>query len=872
MRRFSQLGLIAWLSLAAAGSAEPLPEMPRLPERITIDRLNATRHHLALAGASPDLDEIAALLEVLGRVPGAGEPELREIVAGERGYELRVVVPLGEELPDAGVQLSGLGLEPWRPPLERLATIANRKWLWDALVYFYEEEAPAEHYRAGIAYAPAARPRAVWPVLESAVPQPSVLAHLDCSMLAERIDIDRRTEVLNRADERIEVYRRALRAAASPSRHLAELEAAAADDLALVFGVHLGLDRPAKPSPAEMFSLLGDLHLLASQPVAAAEAYALAERNSPGYMPICGRLFEGKLYGVESHSEGSARSVVTSYLLAWDPLSGQVLERHPLPAIPEALGADREALWIAFPDGSRTRLAGGRLEPDIRLHHQVARRTRAMFVARRLAKNFVDVERRWVFQLRRTIDDRLPLSPSELEAALRAAMRQDPTQPWYHFWLGQILWREGRRTEAETIWRESTPRLEQMPYYESLWMAAYHEVYGRPVWADRLLETALRERRRLPANAEAVSWKERAAAPKFVDLWTRRLPGRHHLWWRKVREMAGVASGDAFKAALWSTELARHGDFAAAREEYANIEPARRGDPATESAYLDYSIYLVVAALAMLFARLAVLGGRLAGRRAPSQPWWAPKALRDLGLQLLLLSAILAFALSLALLAAGYLGHIENAQHRRDGPAIVAAVGAPQLVRAWLAGGLIEVADPPSRLILRVQELRRYGVDTWLVAALGAIVGLFLLALPVGLFLREIPVRDFATRWLPGARQVRQGKDFRGALIIGLFVFAAIPLLWLLVAGAGSALPAPGPISACYWESLVPSYLPLGPRLHDFDETVELKRLRRESFWTLLLVAYPGARIFWSLVVAAAVISVFSLLRRSASGQMANLP
>lgn len=366
MRRFSQLCLIAWLCLAAAGAAKPLPELPPLPERITIDRLNATRHHLALAGASPDLGEIATLLEVLGRVPGAGEPELREIVAGDRGYELRIVVPLGETPPDAAAQLEGLGLQPWRTPLERLAMFANRKWLWDWLAYDYEEQAPAAHNRAGNAYAPAARPRAVWPVLESAVPQPSALAHLDCSMLAERIDIDTRAEVLKRADERLETYRQALRhfpsqnensRAAAPSRHLAELEAAAADNLALVFAVNLGLDRSGMPSPAEMFSLLGDLHLLAARPVAAAEAYALAERHSPSYMPVCGRLLEGKLYGVESHSEGSARSVLTSYLLTWDPISGQVLERRPLPAIPEALGADRQRC------GSLSQMARGPASP-----------------------------------------------------------------------------------------------------------------------------------------------------------------------------------------------------------------------------------------------------------------------------------------------------------------------------------------------------------------------------------------------------------------------------------------------------------------------------------------------------------------------------
>jgi hypothetical protein len=103
-------------------------------------------------------------------------------------------------------------------------------------------------------------------------------------------------------------------------------------------------------------------------------------------------------------------------------------------------------------------------------------------------------------------------------------------------------------------------------------------------------------------------------------------------------------------------------------------------------------------------------------------------------------------------------------------------------------------------------------------------------------------------------------------LAFGLFVFAALPLLWLLVAGAGSALPAPGPFSSSYAQNLSFLFLPLGPKLPYFAETLELKQLRRESFWTLLLVAYPAAKIFWSMVVAAMAVAVFTLhsARRSA--------
>jgi hypothetical protein len=863
MRRFLQLCLLAWICLAA-GSAPTLPELPALPvlpEGVRFERLNATPYHLALAGSAPDLATIATLLEILAGLPGAGEPELRELVAGERGYWIRVVLPIAENRPDAAAQLSSLRLRPWHTPIDRLVRlVGNWQWLRYWLSAPAEQETATE-YRAG---GPKAPPDA------AGSRRPTALARLDCEVLARRIPIDQRDDLLERAGQRLRDYRRELRSSASSlkrldpaarSQLLDDLEAALAADLAVIFGVlaELGFDPPFWPSPAEMFSLLGDLDLIAGRPVAAAEAYLLAEGNSAGYLPLCGRFFAGKVYGVESRTEGFTVSALTGYLLAWDPLSGQVLERHLLPDIPEAVGKDQESLWIAFPDGSRSRLAGGRLEPEIRLHDDLIRRVRAMRAGSGLAKNWADPQQRWAFGLVREIDDRLPLNPAELEAALLSAARKDPTQPWYPFWLGQVMWSEGRRAEAETVWREMSPRLERgMPYYESFWMAAYHEVFGRPDWADRVFEAALRERRSLPADAKLVAWTERVIAPQYLDLWARRSPARHHLWWQRVREITGTASGDAFKAAMWSEQLARRGQDAAAREEHSSIARARQGDPATESAWVDYALYLALAALAMLFARLAVLGGVLAGRAARGQPLWAPGAARLFGLQLLLLSAIVTFALSLVLLAVSYVSRAEKAQYRPDGSAIMAAIGAPQLLQAWLAGGVFEDVEPP-RLIREVRQLKKVRADVLVIGTAAVLLGLFLAAWPAGLLLRFPPLRDLATRWLPGARLVRRGEDLRGVLAFGLVVFAALPLLWLLVAGAGSALPAPGPFSGSYAQNLSFSFLPLPPRVHEFAETLELKQLRRESFWTLLLVAYPAAKIFWSLVVTAMAVAVFTL-------------
>jgi hypothetical protein len=64
-------------------------------------------------------------------------------------------------------------------------------------------------------------------------------------------------------------------------------------------------------------------------------------------------------------------------------------------------------------------------------------------------------------------------------------MAQDPTQPWHLFYLGQALWFQGKKQEAESFWSGMLEGFSHMPYYEFGWMAAYFERLGQREWADR---------------------------------------------------------------------------------------------------------------------------------------------------------------------------------------------------------------------------------------------------------------------------------------------------------------------------------------------------------------------------------------------------
>ena len=624
---------------------------------------------------------------------------------------------------------------------------------------------------------------------------PSALAKLTCHRLTH-IREDDLVQLLERAEERLESYRWDRRLAASTSgrqqawsrRFLAEVERATSQDLARWFGDLHPLESVRailEPPAVEMFALLGDLNLIAGRFAAAAESYRLAEELSAAYEPLCGRLHEGRLYGAESFfavdpEGGPGYPMLTGYLLAWDLDSGRVLERHLLPALPEAISAEGGALEISVTGAEELRLIEGRLEPPVRVLANLSVRSAAVWSSAVPALNFIGQDYRDFaspFAVGRRLDDRLPVTLPELEQALRAAAARDPTQPWYSFWLGQTRWAQGQHEEAESLWREmwhGAPR--KIPYYELLWMAAFHEGYGQDEWADRGFSQALEARRRLGVPIFSAHPVERHfnAAAFWLGAATRRDPDRRYLWWRRLRQLSGQVAGDAFSAALWADFFERRGDRQGYRSALAELEEARAYDVdhRTAVAWLDYALYLAVAVAAMLFAQLAALSyrriARLKSWRSDPRrlklrwlrPWrlkWPGKVARINALRVgggIPVGVVaLYLALSLSALAASYVVYLKTEPFELSdlppaGPGSATheerlRLDGVDLLRAWLTTGVV---DPANRghgpLISRVQDFRIRPVWKRLLLALAMIGAMFVAAMPAALLLVWRRARD----------------------------------------------------------------------------------------------------------------------------------
>jgi|GEM_PF-5377134 len=662
-------------------------------------------------------------------------------------------------------------------------------------------------------------------------------------------------------------------------RFLDDIANAASADLARLLslpsflGPGVSLHFGPVPPPAEMFALLGDAELLAGRLPAAAESYRLAEELHPGQTAHCGHLFGGRLYGVETSlvrgQSGTHWSLLTGYLLAWDLASGRVVERHPLPAIPASIAVEPGGLRITLEGGGTVRIAGPGRAPPTRTpagsqyRYNVMQQYREIRTGALLTANFTVLAGpvcSW--QVRRQLDERLPLDLPELETASRAAALRDPTRPWPSFFRGQALWAQGRRNEAEAVWQELwRDNRWSASYRELVRMAAFHERCGQSGWADRVFAVALAQRRRLSRVTHS-SVMERLILTSYPFWPSLRDPERRYLWWRRLREVSGIAPGDAFRAVLWADERRQRGDRLHARDELSFMNRSRLSprDPVLQSAWLDYTVYAVVACAAMLFAQTAVLGRRaIRGfrRRRIRWPGWrqAARPLRH-GPAVLLLAAAFYLALSLAALALSK-SHYLRTLPLEPGDTPAAWLGAagdedrfllasPDLLDAWLTTGVLqpENGEPLPLLLHWVREIRSLGAGVQVLLGLAGIAAIFGLALPAGLFLHWERARAVLTRWVPGAAQVRAGARLQGYVLFGLFVFAVVPLAWLVLARSCGPVPAPGPVSAFYFEHDQEGSLRFFLPLPDPEP------LRSRLFFRLLAV-YPQAGLFWSLVTAA---------------------
>lgn len=372
--------------------------------------------------------------------------------------------------------------------------------------------------------------------------------------------------------------------------------------------------------PAEIYGLIGDLHLLTGRLEQAERVYREALEVAATVKTRCGLPFGGRLYAVETgrRSDSDHRHALW-FLLAVDPGSSRILERHLLPGRPLALSRDGGALAITYQVRSaeglsfirRTiHLAQGRLDHPVWTPLETGTDRLPPFRIREaLAENFLYDDRKnptAAFAARAAASDQAPATLDDLETALRDAALRDPTDPWPLLFLGKTLRAQGRPRAATESWKALfVGDFPAIPYDEFTKMAAFFESWGHYEWADRAYRTALERRREIPKDVTSSHLIDRILHEPWTTRRTLRFtprergPDRAHLWWMRTREISGASECDDLRAALWAGHFRRLGERGLAAQEIRFFEETR-GLPKvqeTRSAWLDYSLWLCVATL-----------------------------------------------------------------------------------------------------------------------------------------------------------------------------------------------------------------------------------------------------------------------------------
>lgn len=372
------------------------------------------------------------------------------------------------------------------------------------------------------------------------------------------------------------------------------------------------------PTYAPAYALLGDLKLASGNFQEAVEAYKAAANTGQPYTASRALFTKGKLYTKETfrsikYTDG--KEFETSWLIAIDPDSGKVLRRYHLPGIPEAFTAHEDVIEILYDSGfgrqNRVVLKDGEMDVPLWGEEDLQLRIQSMLAGWVLPSNFLsDLESigshgQEKFEPREVLYEDVPQTLPELETALNAALERDPTQPWHLFFLGQSLWSQGRKQEAEQIWIElTTSRFSHVCYYEFSWMASFFESFGQAKWADFAYLQALQQRISLPMQANYSTFAERMVNANFIR--TAAIASRNtgdlkraHLWLNRARELTGICpDADLFAAQLWRNHFLKQGDVINAEKEKEFLQKAQN-DPLSlirATTLFDYSFYIWMSA------------------------------------------------------------------------------------------------------------------------------------------------------------------------------------------------------------------------------------------------------------------------------------
>ncbi len=374
------------------------------------------------------------------------------------------------------------------------------------------------------------------------------------------------------------------------------------------------------PTYAPAHALLGDLNLASGRVKEAVRSYAEAEKSSHSYTSSRAFLKDGMLYEKETFRSlryTAGKEFETSWMIAMDPVSEKVLRRYHLPGIPEAFTANGDVIEILYDSGfgsqSRVLLKNGEMNLPVWGEEDLLLRIQSMQSGWVLPSNFLTQLKdigalgQAKFEPGEVLYDDVPQTLPELESALRAARDRDPTQPWHLFFLGQSLWWQDRKLEAEQIWTEmKASSFPYVCYYEFSWMASFFEAFGQPRWADFAYQQALQQRMQLPVPVDYSTFAERMVNANFIRTATfaSRNTGdleRAHLWLTRARELTGtLPDGDVFVATLWRDHFRHQGDLTKTNSETEFLRKAQNYPLSLLHAttFFDYSFYIWMGASA----------------------------------------------------------------------------------------------------------------------------------------------------------------------------------------------------------------------------------------------------------------------------------
>ena len=386
------------------------------------------------------------------------------------------------------------------------------------------------------------------------------------------------------------------------------------------------------PKDAHGHILLADLDADTGRWSEAASEYLAAAAIDPHVSSARAFVDNGKLYSVEwfQHaylSEGNA--VDTPYLLGRDPATGRVLERHYLPGIPRGYTRGDRDVEIRYASGSPAvkdqtiHFANGTFDLPLNLPAQALWRMRTTKSSLPLVVNFIKEDAGYHFAAHphfapsaQPFRDE-PNTYAELDAKLREAIDRDPTQPWHRYWLTLSLVSQGRRAEADAVWRQAMAdraMYRGTPYFEFGWMVRSAMLYGLQNVADDAYNLALEKRRAMPQPVAFRQNLDQVINAPF-ERWAARMArqggwrdtAREYEWLQRGREIGGVpVDGEYLASPIWSKYFRSKGNVAAAEREeaYARTLVSYPINRLAAAEQLDLAIY---AALASLFA-LLILG------------------------------------------------------------------------------------------------------------------------------------------------------------------------------------------------------------------------------------------------------------------------